>query len=278
MNYQIVSVVFYREHDKHIWLKHKEAFEKSVKQNTQADLIILEPEVPRDKAGYKFMFSANAYKLRIWRDIIRQAVTPVVLADIDLIFLKDPAPVLEESGYDIGICKRPTRNKIWFNGGVVFVKPTDEACKFMDAWVEKSDYFYENPVEFNKALKRHYGLNQTSFIHLLDGEYPGTIKEFPSAIWNNCDPQTWRTVNEETAVIHVKGSLEAGLFNKKMSPRYAAAYRKIAPYYDLSNIPAMPAGKQTGSISGQPVLERKMQQRFDRIPSWLRPTQGDIFR
>lgn len=180
-----------------------EVFKTSVRQNTTAEL-----EFVGDKEPPEGM-NTNQFKLDLWKDAVAKADKPLVLIDCDMVVLRDLGDAFDEE-FDIGITTRPSKS--WFNGGVVFVRPSKKTTRFFERWKVWNDYLIDNPDEREKAVSQHVGLNQPAFVWLLERE--GTdceIKHFPCSEWN-CGQVTWADFGKDTTrCLHVKSILRYGI-------------------------------------------------------------------
>lgn len=203
--YTIGSVVF----GDSFFCRLAAAFERSIETNCHnAELVMVDGRKPEPYKHYSGKWTSNNYKLHIWQELVHDAERPLVLMDCDMIVLRDLWPAFEQNEFDVAITRRPGKN--WLNGGVVFVNPTKKARRFIDRWVEWNDKFYADVNRLIVARRRHYGLNQTALVHMLDKEGPGDCKllELPCNLWNNCD-QTWKNFDRDTCyALHIKSELQ----------------------------------------------------------------------
>lgn len=173
----------------------------------------------------------NTAKLHAWRDAVAKSDRRLVLMDADTVVLNDLHPAFNLP-YDVAITTRPGLK--WFNGGVVFVRPTLAARRFFDAWVARNDWLMQRRQELDKRLELWGGVNQSALADRL--EHPPTdcmITYLPCSKWN-CVDQVWPTFDESTAVVHLKGRLrsrlvtgERGMAKGQHEDRIIDAYRRI---------------------------------------------------
>ncbi len=202
MSYRIVSVV-------HGWEYLKRGFLNSIRINTSAEVNLIEK---KDRFGQK-------PKHKIWAREAKRGGN-VVLMDTDVVVLKDIGEVFDHD-FDIGITVRG--GKSWFNGGVVFVKPTKAAYNILDMWA--AEIHSENQAKY-KWETGHSGTAQPVFAWLYKhGRFKGRIKEFPCSIYNCVQP--WQNY-KNASVIHVKSKLRKSLFSGK---GHEDILRLIKPYY-----------------------------------------------
>lgn len=265
------------------------AFEHSAKCNLapHAELVLIEgikPDKPTPET--RSTYSDNTYKLHVWWDEVKRSKIPLILMDVDTIILHDLWPIFDQQ-FDVAITQRP--HPMWFNGGVVAVRPNARSRALFAKWCEVNDFLLANEAARLKALDRHHGLNQSAFIHMIDpnltvGKEPDDsdkpavlqrklhlmaaahnakvrnyennghiegIDTTPPACdvvrvacqkWNNCD-QTWKDMDDETAVVHVKGKLRACVISEakaqqvpEQCKRPLTEFRKYDVYEEESHV------------------------------------------
>jgi hypothetical protein len=210
------------------------AFESSVRANcSDYDLRIVECEEPFVNGGNSTLIH-NTLKLHVWREEVESSRIPVVCMDGDTVVLHDLFPAFSEQGgaWDVAVTERP--HKCWLNGGVVFCRPTRAAKQFMRAWCRVNDDLLADGHAQREAFDRHFGINQTALVHALDtGMMPGVVAKLPCQKWNNCD-QTWASVDDDTAVLHVKSALREHVYSFKPKDQWPEflwrAREKFLPY------------------------------------------------
>jgi len=237
---KIVSVQFdYRGVNKYNILS--KVFEYSVRKNcpnAELELLKVKPPETRRKARSK-SFASNTLKLGLWLDVLKKTDDNVVFMDCDMIVLKDVSEAFNYD-FDIGYTVR-TNSSIPFNGGVVFVKNTKKAIKFIETWKEINKQMYDNYTFHMPYRNKYAGMNQASFGYLLEKKnYDAKLKPFKCDIWNACD-DNWRNISKDTKVIHVKG----GLRRSVLSPR------PINSRYDRAAIVWQNLAIEAGVITGQ---------------------------
>jgi len=97
-------------------------------------------------------------KIRHWAAIAQKAPAgaPIVLCDIDMIWLGDPFPDLAElAPFDVAICRQCT--------GAVYLSGSAESHAFMEAWLEGTERLFENEKLYRTLDKKFLGLDQCSF-------------------------------------------------------------------------------------------------------------------
>jgi lipopolysaccharide biosynthesis glycosyltransferase len=224
--------------------KLAEVFEYSVKKNCpEADLELLKVKPPELKKKIRSKsFASNTLKLKLWLKVLKNTDDDVVFMDCDMIVLKDISDVFKNR-FDIGYTKR-TGSRIPYNGGVMFVKNTPEAIKFVELWKEINDKMY-NDYSFHHTWRNKYaGMNQAAFGYIMEtGGYKAKLKSFSCDIWNSC-VENWPKINDETRIVHIKGALRRSvLMNSSInSVRYRRAviiWRNMAIDAGIINLPKL---------------------------------------
>jgi hypothetical protein len=220
-----------------MWEQYRRAFEKSAVTNLRdCDIDIICPDIPPARTDCKYSYTANNLKLKLWVKAVLASDVPVVLIDIDTVILKDLWDIFHKD-FDIAVTERP--GKAWFNGGVVFVKPTEAAKRDLAVWLEFDSQLYNsriiNPGDRKPSkLKEiqdsteHDGQNQPSFVHLYNkGLFKSKVIKLPSSLYNNCD-QVWAKFTKATRIVHVKGKLRQRLKDGLRMTQIEYQWRPIA--------------------------------------------------
>jgi len=215
----ILSVVFKYGDDKKGYGRLVRVLEESIHVNfpaAKAEIIETAPPSRNGRRGMAQHLGANTHKLRIWNDFIQQATEPVVLSDCDMMVLHDFSEVFE-GNFDIGYMVRTGRankRRIPYNGGVVFVKPTEGGKRFIKIWKDINDVM-DKDAAFHKQYRAVYaGMNQASFGYLMEHPVEGvTLKQFPCRIYDACS-EDWDTLDmEKTKIVHIKSKLRKAIIN-----------------------------------------------------------------
>jgi hypothetical protein len=182
-------------------------YKKSIAVNMpNAELLefnIPEPEVRR---GDNKFFSANTDKLSIWLECVEKYNDNIALTDCDMLCVKDFNDVFNLD-FDVAITMHEDGAILPLNGGVIFVKPTENAKYFMQLFKKVNDEMY-NDKEFHQKWRDKYaGINQSAMGYILEtGGYRANVLKLPCQIYNNCDPE-WPTIDDNTRLVHIKGKL-----------------------------------------------------------------------
>lgn len=160
---------------------------------------------------------SNTAKLELWRDEVHRAVDdgiPLVLMDADTFVLGDLAPAFDEVGdAHLGYTVRDY-NKIPFNNGVVFVRPTEESKMLIDEWVKHNMWYMSDPHRRGQAIREAAGVNQAAFGRLLSKSDPNWFAKLQCRVWNSVN-QTWKDFDKTTRVVHVKSRLRQMVLKTK---------------------------------------------------------------
>lgn len=175
-----------------------EKFASSWKRNARIPLRILRikpPELGSRKKG----FYSNHRKLRAWIDAVDG---DTIFVDCDMLLLECISDGFQQVEH-IGFTERPGPFPI--NGGVVFVRDTNESRQFLEKWYEV-DRRMLTDVEFHMQYHEKYaGINQSSMGYMLESDYGHLVSLLPCSTYNLCDGQ-WDEWTK-TKLIHIKGRL-----------------------------------------------------------------------
>jgi len=147
----------------------------------------------------------NTHKLRLWRDAFMDSDRNTVLMDCDTIVRSDLSEVFDDFDFDVAYTVRDSHFRI--NAGVVFLRPTDAARAWVQAWCDANDRIAGSPSAAAMAMTIHGGINQAAIHDVLgDARIKAQTVELPCALWNCCQ-EDWHRFHDEVAVLHVKGEL-----------------------------------------------------------------------
>jgi len=177
-----------------------------------------------DKHALNFLY--NTIKLEKWVELLESTDENVILADCDMLAIRHfSEDMIFNEVFDVGYTVRTeTRHRIddntreyWgeqkihrmpMNGGIMFVKPTEEAREFFRKYLEVNQYLYDNPHIHKKWNLKYAGMNQAAFGCLFeDGEYKAKVKEFPCLKWNAVDTDWAKIDMADTYFVHIKSRL-----------------------------------------------------------------------
>ena len=157
---------------------------------------------------------ANTHKLDAWARTITQAAEGdrVLLTDTDAMIC-GPLDAAWETPFDVAITRRVPTSPFPWNAGVVFVRVTDRARRFFDAWAAENRRMLADPVYHQKWRKDYGGINQAALGALLARGTDATVAELPCRIWN-CEDSAWDAFDAGTRIVHVKSALRRAIFHQ----------------------------------------------------------------
>jgi len=169
---------------------------------------IEDPEPPK-MFNMKQNAIANWSKVASWCRYIRDTDQPTLLLDADTLIVRPVAEIWERD-FDIAYCRRP--GPFPLIGGVVFVKPTDAAQKFVTEWLITANAILRDPDTCQMLMSEYGGLSQ-SCLNILTSDMSDEVDflELDAVEWNCCD-EVWHQFDEErTRIVHYKGPLRREL-------------------------------------------------------------------
>ena len=174
----------------------------------------------------KVSYWANTYKLRRWEQIVRKATEPVILADCDMLCLRDISSAFSQD-FDIAYTVR-TNRRLPLNGGLIFVKPTDASRRFFAMFRATNERMYWDPIFHAKWMHKTAGMNQAAFWYLVcKVDHGAKLATLDCKEWNACD-EDWPGVNGDTRMLHVKGRLRLAVIGKLTEENMPEDLRKAA--------------------------------------------------
>jgi hypothetical protein len=160
----------------------------------------------------------NTAKLRLWIEAAeRYPGDNLVLADCDMLAVGDAAAAFADRDYDIGYTTRASLLPL--NGGILFVRPTRAARRWLRALWQVNEDMRTDP-EFHGPWRRLYhGMNQAAMGCLIEYPLKGVrVRAFPGARFNMIG-QSWVALGPESVFIHVKSTLRRAVLGEQLSPR-----------------------------------------------------------
>lgn len=149
--------------------------------------------------------SANHDKLKAWCDLVEQTDHPLILLDADLVCRGDPKPGFAKVRH-FAVTRRPAHQLYPYNGGVVYVRPTEISKAFFRAWRAADKLLFENPQLLMPYRKRYAGMNQSSLGLLLELGWDHYMSPLHCDPYNVVDPWTnWKA----GVFVHFKSRLRA---------------------------------------------------------------------
>lgn len=219
---KIVTVQFDRGNTQRYLVLYK-VFKKSVELcMPEAEFVTLVIEAPTAAGARKenYGFTANTYKLRKWDEYVQSVNDDVILADCDMLMLQSAKHAFDVP-FDIAYTERTDRgtgaHRAPLNGGIIMVKNTREAKRFVHRWSEINDQMYVD-INFHREWKGKYpGMNQAALGYMLEKESEGVrIHTYVTREWNavDCD---WGHLLSETVFVHYKGALRSRVLSGRAS-------------------------------------------------------------
>jgi len=201
-----------------IYRKFMRVLGKSVEANCPGVSFVAEQMRSYGQRAYAHKHvTDNSAKLEVWNRCIQEADEEVVLLDADMLVLRDVAEAFAgEEEWDIANTVRP--GPLLYQGGAVYVRPTDAAKEFMQAWTEQNRRILDDVTGLQNWTETYGGINQAALACTIDGwEGDALLGQLPCSIWNSC-AQTWETFSPDTAVVHLTGPLRKQCCACRMPP------------------------------------------------------------
>lgn len=213
---KIITVFFARSNKYHKLLK---VFENSLKAHMidvdYERIDIPKPENIDHKRDTAFAFLAAAKHALYHKKGI------LAVADCDLMFLKSIESI---SNYDFDIAIT-TRNKMKYNTGLWFMRPTKAAQKFIIQWIIKTNYLKDNFCEKEGYCWEFGGIDQAALHDTIKKNKKAKVLELPCVEWNATQSE-WKNINDHTRVIHIKSALREFCCKPKKKPGEKYEYLK----------------------------------------------------
>lgn len=224
------------------------AFHASVRQNMpEVTFEVLRPEHKERTKGMRWGFYANTVKLWAWRDYVQSCDDELILADCDMLMIRDASHAFDED-FDIAYTKRTGQQRIPINNGIIMVRPTAAAREFIEEWARVNQQMHDDRDFHAKWKKKYPGMNQAAFGYVLEeGQHRAKLHEYGTRVWNAVEPD-WSHLSEETVFVHFKGAIR----RKLMAGQYpTGAYADvILLWYEYAeNVPPL-------SLKARKIMER----------------------
>lgn len=165
----------------------------------------------------------NTEKLRLWVEAAeRYQAENLVLADCDMLAVGDVRHVFEDRGFDIGYTAR-TRG-LPLNGGVLFVRPTAAARRWLAKLVAVNEVMRSDESFHRPYRARYHGMNQAAMGFMLENPLAAIrVRAFPCARYNAVSLEDWQGIGAETVFVHVKSALRKVVLGLPVDWQEAAA-------------------------------------------------------
>lgn len=233
-----------------------DAFEASVERNMpSAKFEKVMIDGPEWYKGCKWSLKANTKKLQVWYEYAKGCDDNLVLADCDMLMLRDGSHAFNED-FDIAYTVRTVPSRIPINGGIVMVRPTEAGRDFIRRWRDVNDRMFADK-EFHRVWKKKYpGMNQSAFGYLIEtGEHNAKLHAYRTREWNavECD---WSKITEDTVFVHYKGKLRGMVLGNRPP---------VGPYVDAMSLWYEYAGEEVAL----PLITRRKAKRQARVQAIL---------
>lgn len=159
----------------------------------------------------------NSQKLEHWCDLIAAAPLGerILLIDADTAILR-PLDDIWERDFDVAYTERD-RSVMRFpiNGGVLFVRVTEAAKAFVEAWRLENRRML-TLKDWRATYGVFGGINQAAFMVTLKrrADFGAAALALPCREWN-CEDSSWRTFDPaRTRILHVKSELKRNVFSR----------------------------------------------------------------
>lgn len=200
---RIVTVVFGGEP----YTRFARVFHASVrKAMPRARFTTLRGRLPAED-GRPWDCRMNTEKLRLWlKAAERYPAEDLILADCDMLAVGDAAHVFARRDFDIGYTERS--ESLPLNGGILFVRPTRAARRWLRALERTNAEMRANPEFHAPWRQRYHGMNQAAMGYLVEHPLSGVrVRPFPCRRYNAVSLADWDSLDGETVFVHVKSSL-----------------------------------------------------------------------
>lgn len=137
----------------------------------------------------------------------------LAIADCDLMFQRSIEDI-KDYNFDIAIT---TREKIPYNSGLWFMRPTKKAKAFIKRWMKNTEYIVNNFCKFEEESHNHGGIDQASLAWTIDQMNNVDVLKLPCQEWNSTQSE-WKNIDDDTRVIHIKSGLRKFCCDPRKTP------------------------------------------------------------
>jgi hypothetical protein len=182
---------------------------------------IIKPLKPHKNIDHKrdtaFAFLDAAYYVLKQRELI-------AVCDCDMMFLKS-IEYIEDKEFDIAVT---TRDKIKFNTGLWFYRPSERSRLFVIEWINQTKKIMENFCRYEEFCHEHGGIDQASlFVTVKKLKRKIKLLELPCSEWNSTQSE-WKEVDKNTRIVHIKSKLRL-LCSGRIDPATSADIKYLLP-------------------------------------------------
>lgn len=228
---KIVSVVFDYPTHSHKYSKMAKVWEYSIKKvmpDVTVELIKIDPPHWEVKKSY----TSNTVKLDLWYKSLEATNENIIFMDCDMFVLGEMESAFDND-FDIGytVKARIHKTSCRINGGIIFVKNTENAKAWMNELLKINEKMYYNEDFHNQWRCKYYGMNQSAMGYMSERyKGPAKVKEFSTLIYNACDCD-WKNVKSNTKIVHIKGKLREYILKNKDHFHYSYIIKKWRQYH-----------------------------------------------
>jgi len=144
------------------------------------------------------------------------------ICDIDLMFRKRIDDIFQFK-FDIAITIRALKAR--YNTGLWFYNPSSAAREFVFNWLLKTEKYTRQFRDNLENIKKYAGIDQYALASTIWQNKQANVFTIPCQEWN-AEQSTWKHVNEETRVIHLKSQLRNELFGRPQNMKYNGVVSK----------------------------------------------------
>ncbi len=173
-------------------------------------------QAPDPIDGVPIAFVSNTVKLSHWAREATETREPLILADCDMLATSDCSGVFDQD-FDVAYTVRTQPSRCPMNGGVMFVKPTPAAIRFLETMHGVNLRMMRDPVFHEPWRQKYVGYNQAAFGYILENQLVPSAKllALPCRKYNAVD-NDWAFIDGDTCMVHIKGALRTAVLAKRI--------------------------------------------------------------
>jgi hypothetical protein len=214
---KIVTAYFHRADD---YAKLLNVFTLSAQKHMPGiEIETVRFEVPMRKYGIDPKFNHHMDTYFAFMAKTRAALKysdPVCISDNDIMFRGSIEDVWALD-FDIAVTTRD--HECHLNTGVFFSRQTPAAKQFIVEWLKHTE---EIATLFDiDHISRHAGIDQAALFQTLEENKTAKVLFLPCQFWN-AEQTCWKTITNDTRVVHIKSKLRLIIFGKmKINKKYS---------------------------------------------------------
>jgi hypothetical protein len=169
----------------------------------------------------------NTEKLRLWVEASgRYGDENLVLADCDMLAVGDVRHVFADRSFDVGYTRRS--EILPLNGGILFVRPTLAARRWLAALWRINEAMREDPAFHAPFRARYHGMNQAAMGYLIEQPVAGVrVRAFPCSRYNLLGNDLIQP-DPDAVFVHIKSALRKLILGQPVGARDRALYGPMA--------------------------------------------------